>query len=82
MKKRLQQEYMIWLQSSTGEPQHTLISQYESQHPILEPFVLQNITLKHTYRIRVFSLQISDYKKDIEIMQNITKEEYLASLRR
>lgn len=26
--------------------------------------------------------QISDYGKEIEIMQNVTKEEYLASLRR
>jgi hypothetical protein len=27
-------------------------------------------------------LQVSDYEKEIEIMINMTKEEYLASLRR
>lgn len=27
-------------------------------------------------------VQISDYEKEIEIMQSVTKEEYLASLRR
>ena len=29
-----------------------------------------------------FFLQISDYEKEIEIMQTVTKKEYLATLRR
>lgn len=32
--------------------------------------------------VEIISDQISDYGKEIEIMQNVTKEEYLASLRR
>ena len=30
----------------------------------------------------ILSKQISDYGKDMEIMQTMTKEEYLATLRR
>ena len=30
----------------------------------------------------IYHIQISDYDKEIEIMQSVTKEEYLASLRR
>lgn len=30
----------------------------------------------------LYYIQISDYEKEIEIMQSVSKEEYLASLRR
>ncbi|KAJ1423600.1 DNA-binding domain superfamily [Sesbania bispinosa] len=50
--KKLLQELMIWLRSSTGE------------HQLSQNF------------------PVSDYEKEIKIMITVTKEEYLASLRR
>lgn len=34
------------------------------------------------YGIFIYFSQVADYEKEVEIMENVTKEEYLASLRR
>lgn len=76
MRKNLQQEHMIWLQSSTGAHQLSLIFQYDLHLRLTILLLFEIICLTQ------ISLQISDYEKEIEIMQTVTKEEYLASLRR
>lgn len=45
------------------------------------PFAFNSFCLIENSVLNSF-LQISDYEKEIEIMQTVTKEEYLASLRR
>lgn len=84
-KKKLQQELMIWLQSSIGVLQLSPIFRYDNHLYIycFLSFLLWDyaVCLKHIVPI-LLNLQISDYEKEIEIMQNLTKEEHLASLRR
>ena len=83
MKKQLL-ELMIWLHSSTGEHQLSQIFLYvyhtlkkKSWSLFLKRLYLSDIHFSHT---DIF--QVSDYDKEIEIMKTVTKEEYLASLRR
>lgn len=75
---------MIWLHSNTGEHRRLQISLYVNILVVLLVFSFTGVFILKLLSIpqTVMFLQVPDYEKEIEIMINMTKEEYLASLRR
>lgn len=75
---------MIWLHSNTGEHRRLQIFLYVNILVVLLVFSFTGVFILKLLSIpqTVMFLQVPDYEKEIEIMINMTKEEYLASLRR
>lgn len=83
IKRTRQQEHMISQRSSTGAPLPPPTSQYARDKHLFGKYkyYLRIIHLYHVIIMQTYC-QVSNYEKELEEMKSMTRQEFVASLRR